>query len=83
MVERIVDKALILDTYKGIKRSSVQMKATNNRRCQKLDTIYFVQASINLTMLIKHLRKHCKELRHPCLELIGKGWLNSVLLKSN
>ncbi|MBS1258820.1 MAG: hypothetical protein MAG551_01883 [Candidatus Scalindua arabica] len=30
-----------------------------------------------------HLRKHCKEQGHPCLELIGKGRLNSILSKSN
>lgn len=93
MVERIIDKALALGPLKALKdlpRKGRPPTITDDAKswvlsiaCRKPLDFGYAHETWTYSLLIKHLRKHCKEHGHPCLELIGKGRLNSILSKSN
>lgn len=93
MVERIIDKALILGPLKALRdlpRKGRPPTITDDAKswvlsilCRKPLDFDYAHETWTYSLLIKHLRKHCKDQGHPCLELIGKGRLNSILSKSN
>ncbi len=93
MVERVVDKALILDPLKALQdlpRKGRPPTITDDAKswalsiaCQKPLDFDYAHETWTYSLLIKHLRQHCNEHGHPCLKSIGKGRLNSILSKSN
>lgn len=93
MVERIIDKALILGPLKALvdlPRKGRPPTITDDAKswvlsiaCRKPLDFGYAHETWTYSLLIKHLRKHCKKYSHSCLELIGKGRLNSILSKSN
>jgi transposase len=93
LVERIIDKAFILGPLKALKdlpRKGRPPKITDDAKswvlsivCRKPTDFGYAHETWTYSLLIKHIRKHFKEHGHPCLALIGKGRLNSILSKSN
>lgn len=93
MVERVIDKAFMLSPLKALKdlpRKGRSPTITDDAKswvlsiaCRKPLDFDYAHETWTYSLLIKHVRKHCKEQGHPCLKLIGKGRLNSILSKSN
>lgn len=93
MVERVIDKAFMWGPLKALKdlpRKGRSPTITDNAKswvlsiaCRKPLDFDYAHETWTYSLLIKHVRKHCKEQGHPCLKLIGKGRLNSILSKSN
>ncbi len=93
LVERIIDKAFILGPLKALKdlpRKGRPPTITDDAKswvlsiaCRKPIDFSYAHELWTYSLLIKHIKKHCKENGHSCLELIGKGRLNSILSKSN
>jgi transposase len=93
LVERIIDKAFILGPLKALKdlpRKGRPPSITDDAKswvlsivCRKPIDFGYAHETWTYSLLIKHIRKHFKEHGHPCLALIGKGRLNSILSKSN
>lgn len=93
MVERVRDKAFIFGPLKALQdlpRKGRSPTITDDAKswvlsiaCRKPLDFDYVHETWTYSLLIKHVRKHCKEQGHPCLKLIGKGRLNSILSKSN
>jgi len=93
LVERIIDKAFILGPLKALKdlpRKGRPPTITDDAKswvlsiaCRKPIDFSYSHETWTYSLLIKHIKKHCKENGHLCLELIGKGRLNSILSKSN
>lgn len=93
MVERIIDKAFILGPLKALRdlpRKGRPPTITDDAKswvlsiaCRKPLDFDYAHETWTYSLLIKHLRKHCKDQGHLSLELIGKSRLNSILSKSN
>lgn len=93
LVERIIDKAFILGPLKALRdlpRKGRPPTITDDAKswvlsiaCRKPIDFSYADETWTYSLLIKHIKKHCKENGHPCLELIGKGRLNGILSKSN
>lgn len=93
MVERVLDKAVIFGPLKALQdlpRKGRSPTITDDAKswalsiaCRKPLDFDYAHETWTYSLLIKHVRKHCKEQGHPCLKLIGKGRLNSILSKSN
>ena len=93
LVERIIDKAFILGPLKALKdlpRKGRPPLITDDAKswilsivCRKPVDFGYAHETWTYSLLIKHIKKHFKEHGHPCLALIGKGRLNSILSKSN
>ena len=93
MVERVIDKAFMLGPRKALKdlpRKGRSPTITDDAKswvlsiaCRKPLDFDYAHETWTYSLLIQHVRKHCKEQGHPCLKLLGKGRLNSILSKSN
>jgi len=93
LVERIIDKAFIFGPIKALKdlpRKGRPPTITDDAKswvlslaCRKPIEFSYAHETWTYSLLIQHIKKHCKDNGHPCLELIGKGRLNSILSKSN
>lgn len=93
LVERIIDKAFVLGPLKALKdlpRKGRPPTITDDAKswvlsiaCRKPTDFNYAHETWTYSLLIKHIKKHCKENGHPCLELMGKGRLNGILSKSN
>lgn len=93
LVERIIGKAFIFGALKALKdlpRIGRPPSITDDAKswvlslaCRKPVDFGYAHETWTYSLLIKHIRKHCKEHGHLCLALIGKGRLNNILSKSN
>lgn len=93
LVERIIDKAFILGPLKALKdlpRKGRTPSITDDAKswvlsiaCRKPLDFSYAYETWTYSLLIKHIKHCCEEHGHPCLKLIGKSRLNSILSKSN
>jgi transposase len=92
LIERCIDKAMsygVLQALKDLPRSGRPVKITNDAKswvlsiaCQKPFDLGYAAELWTYSLLIKHIRKHCKEVGYNCLSKLGKGRLNAILSKS-
>jgi len=92
LIERCIDKAMsygVLQALKDLPRSGRPAKITDDAKswvlsiaCQRPVDFGYAAELWTYSLLIKYIRKHCKEVGYNCLSKLGKGRLNAILSKS-
>lgn len=93
LVERVIDKALSfspLQALKDLPRCGRHPLITDDAKSwvlsiatQKPTGLGYAHETWTYSLLIKHIREHCKKQGHTCLTKLGKGRLHNILSKSN
>lgn len=93
LVERAIDKAFTFGALKSLKdlpRPGRPPSITDDAKswvlsiaCRKPVDFGYAHETWTYSLLISHIRNHCREHGYTCLALIGKGKLNNILSKSN
>jgi transposase len=93
LVERTIDKALVygvLAALRDLPRSGRPSEITDDAKawvvsiaCKSPTTYGYAAETWTYSALAKHIKKECVEAGYDCLKNTGKGFLNSVLAKSN
>ena len=93
LVERTIDRALsigILQSLSDLPRSGRPPRIGDDAKawvlsvaCQKPVELGYAHELWTYSLLIKHIRKHCKVSGYPALSSLGKGRLHAILSKSN
>jgi transposase len=93
LIERCIDKALAfgpIQALKDLPRPGHPTIITDDAKawvvsiaCQKPADLGYASETWTYSSMVKHIRKHCQEQGHSCLEKIGKGRLHVILSKSN
>ncbi len=93
LVERVIDKAFTFGPLKALedlprpgRPAIIDDEAKSwvlSIACQKPGDFGYAHETWTYSLLIKHIRKHCKKYKHLCLAKLGKGRLHSILSKSN
>ena len=91
LIERCIDKALAygaLQALDDLPRSGRPPEITDDARswvlsiaCQRPADIGWAAETWTYSLLIKHIKQHCRRAGYPCLSKLGKGRLNAILSK--
>ena len=93
LVERCIDKAIAF----GVKTALKDLPGRGRKpvitdeakswvlsiACQRPVSLGYAHEVWTYSLMIKHIRKNCREAGHECLESINKGVLNKILSKGN
>jgi len=93
LVERCIDKAIafgIKTALKDLPGRGKKPVITDEAKswvlsiaCQRPVSLGYAHEVWTYSLMIKHMRKNCREAGHECLESINKGVLNKILSKGN
>ena len=93
LIERVIDKALLLDPINALKdlpRRGRSRKITDDAISwilsiagQKPTDFGYAAETWSYNQLAKHIREHCLQYGHSTLLKLGKGKLHTILSKSN
>ncbi len=93
LVERCIDKAIgfgIKTALKDLPGRGKKPVITDEAKswvlsiaCQRPVSLGYAHEVWTYSLMIKHIRKNCRDTGHQCLENINKGVLNKILSKGN
>lgn len=93
LVERCINKAIafgIMASLKDLPGRGKKPVITDEAKswvlsvaCQSPVSLDYAHELWTYSLLIKHIRNHCHQAGHACLENISKGVLNKILSKGN
>lgn len=93
LVERCINKAIafgIMASLKDLPGRGKKPMITDEAKswvlsvaCQSPVSLNYAYELWTYSLLIKHIRNHCHQAGHACLENISKGVLNKILSKGN
>jgi len=93
MIERTIDKALTFEPMQALKDlprpgrtpliSDDAKSWVLSEACRKPKELGYAHETWTYSLLIQHIRTHCKEAGYPELDRLGKSRLHAILSKSN